>query len=241
MSLRDSTVSFLREGAVLRQIPTQAILQRQVKTERVTSLPTTNLAEGDQRFWAVGGDLILARRTSSAWEYVGQSPVVTSLPTGVPDGFQVIYTADDTNGVEWQLRYDAGTAAWRFIGGAPLHAEVTTEQTTASTSYAALTTAGPSIAVPLAGTYVIETGCRGHVDTNAGFCGMSYDIGGTAASDNDWVVANEPAGSNTSPKTQMRRRRKTFTAVTLTAKYRTSAGTAAFSNRWMSLTPVTVS
>lgn len=171
-------------------------------------------------------------------------PLVSYLPLNPQDGDEVRYLADATNGVIWLLRYRSSAPSiyrWEFVGGSVLYSEVTTEQNTSSTSYAALSTAGPSVTLPLPGDYDVDTGCRGHANTNAAYVSMSYDIGSTAASDNDWVVANEPTGSNTSPKTQMRRRRKTgLTAVTLTAKYKTSAGMAAFSNRWMSVIPVRV-
>ena len=69
---------------------------------------------------------------------------------------------------------------------------------------------------------------------------MSYDIGATAASDNDRIQETEGTAFAVGPA-MMRPRRKAFSASTiLTAKYKVSAGTAGFENRWMRLRPVTI-
>ena len=47
-------------------------------------------------------------------------PIVTTLPANPQFGEVVTYAADATNGVYWDLQYDAtGTYPWKFIGGAP--------------------------------------------------------------------------------------------------------------------------
>jgi hypothetical protein len=47
-------------------------------------------------------------------------PIVTSLPANPQFGEVVTYVADATNGVYWDLQYDAsGTYPWKFVGGAP--------------------------------------------------------------------------------------------------------------------------
>lgn len=176
---------------------------------------------------------------------VNQS-VVTTLPSSPSEGDQVIYDTD-TAGVRWHLVYDTSdgtTYPWLCIGGSPLFAEVATQETTTSATFTNLATTGPTVTPPLGGDYVVELGCRSHVDTNAGFAGMSYSIGVTAASDNDAAFGNEPAGSNTSPRNMMRRRVKAglSAAGALTAKYRVNnaANTATFESRWISITPVRV-
>lgn len=179
-----------------------------------------------------------------------QRPLVTELPVSPADGDEVRFLADADSGVVWQLRYrDKAPSAyrWEFIGGSPIYAEVTTEENygpgAGGATFGDLATSGPAVTLPLAGDYDVQHGCRAHVNGNAGFSLMSYAIGSTAASDNDAVIANEPAGDNTSPKSMARMRRKTgLSAVTLTSKYRNNntTNTGAFSSRWISVTPIRV-
>lgn len=178
------------------------------------------------------------------------TPFVTTLPVTAQDGDEVRYLADSTAGVVWHLRYRASAPSiyrWEFIGGSSLYSEVATEEvygpSGSSDTFGDLATVGPSVALPLAGDYDVQAGCRGHVNGVAGFSMMSYAIGGTAAVDADALVANEPAGDHTSPKSMARWRRKTgLDAVTLTAKYRNNNTTVAgaFSARWIAVTPVRV-
>lgn len=157
---------------------------------------------------------------------------------------------DSTNGVLWHFAYESGEATykWRFLGGPPLYSYVATAETTTSGTYAALTTAGPSIALPRAGDYDVSHGCqttKSGGTSNDSACRMSYDIGGTGAVDTDCVVA-EFSQFDTAARvleaTPSRFKRKTaLTSVTLTAKYKSEAGdTAMFSERWMKVTPVRV-
>lgn len=167
-----------------------------------------------------------------------------AAPPGSPaDGDLWLLPADATNGVEWLFKYNAGSASankWEFIGGAALYAEVATSETTSSATYAALATAGPSIALPRVGDYDVAIGC-GLLNASAGaFNFMSYDIGGTGAVDADAI--SDQTGSTSNWQQPMRTRRKAgLTAVTLTAKYKSpSATVASFQNRFMSVVPVRV-
>lgn len=169
------------------------------------------------------------------------TPFVTSLPTvNLFHGMEIIYQADATNGRNWYLKYNLNSASafkWECIGGRPLVSEVATDQTTASVSYIALGTAGPSIALPLAGDYDVEFGAVcGVSGVGNGF--MSYDTGGTAATD---AEGQQNAVVSGVANSLMRARRRTgLTAVTLTAKYRAVSGTCSFGNRWMRVMPVRV-
>jgi hypothetical protein len=128
---------------------------------------------------------------------------------------------------------------WVFMGGPALFAEVTTVQGTASTTFVALATAGPSITVPRAGDYDVEIGCRVENASTASAV-HSYDIGGTGAVDADGVI--HATTLNNGPQGGRPRRKTGLAASTaLVSKYRTTAGTAMFSNRWMRVTPVRVS
>jgi hypothetical protein len=160
----------------------------------------------------------------------------TTFPTSPVDGDIHVYPADTTNGVMWMFMYRSVPNDWEFIGGSPLFAEVTTDESTTSTSYAALATAGPSIALPFVGDYMVEIGCHSY-NSGSAQNSMSYDIGATAAADVDRVLPQVSAGGQI--YVASRPRRKTgLTAVTLTAKYKTSAGTAQFLNRWMRVVPI---
>jgi hypothetical protein len=180
--------------------------------------------------------------------------VVTSAMSGGPPSSPLdqdiwIATAVDANGTRWHFQYNAGSASaskWEYIGGAPLFALISAKETTASNVYTALTTAGPSITLPRAGDYDIETGAEVYAPINAGpgfFAVMSYDIGGTGAADIDWIASqNEVNQAQDVSNSLMRKKRQTaLAAVTLTAKYRSSSGTnSSFEKRWMAVTPVRI-
>lgn len=185
----------------------------------------------------------LYRATGSVWVPIAMFPtaVVTSLPASPVSGqICVLQTsAMATAKVRWTLQYN-GTK-WEFLGGAPFTVQVNTEETTTSTTYAALATAGPALALPVAGDYRIEHGC---LYSNSGaFSGaMSYDIGATGAVDADSWVHSTGSGIGTQATyayTASRVNIKTgLTAVTLTAKYHVGSGTGRFSNRYISVIPL---
>lgn len=177
--------------------------------------------------------------------------VFTALPAGPFHGQRITYQTSGmaTDGVRWELEYNANSGSaykWEFVGGAPLYSEVTAAETTSGShngAWAALTTAGPSIALPLTGDYLVTIGANAYATVAGHECYMSYDIGGTAASSGD-AISFWAGGVSTYSNTAhgSRTRRKTgLSAVTLTAKYRTSgANTWTFRDRWMSVTPVRV-
>ncbi len=130
-----------------------------------------------------------------------------------------------------------------FIGGSPIYAEVETSETTNSTTYVALATAGPSISVPVAGDYVVENGFVLSSNTSTGHSFMSYDIGGTGAVDADACETSVGTGGGTPDNvgTGYRKRKKSaLTAITLTSKYKVNANTNGFKKRWMALTPIAI-
>lgn len=166
----------------------------------------------------------------------------TALPSTAVDGQR--FTLVDSLSAptySWQLMYVAAKASnkWVFVGGSPGNASVATQENTTSTTYAALSTAGPSFALPYAGDYIVAQTGEALNSTADQFAIMSYDIGGTAASDDDRAVVQSATAS--APQTLYRARVKTgLTAVTLTSKYRCGAGggTAYFQFRQMMVTPI---
>ena len=166
----------------------------------------------------------------------------TTFPTSPYEGQKFTYVADSTNGVLWTFEYHATGSSydWWFTGGPPLFAEVATQENTGSANYAALTTAGPSITLPLTGDYMVQQGAAIYNSSNA-IIYMSYDIGASTATDADGILHYSGAGTNPINTAVTRIRRKTgLAASALVSKYKTSAGTAVFENRWMSVTPVRV-
>lgn len=181
---------------------------------------------------------------------VTNSVVITSgtvFPTAPADGNIFIYTADAVNRIRWAFVYNSSgtTYKWEFIGGPPLSSEVATRESTASGSYTALATAGPSVVLPFAGDYTIAVECGADNNTNGGASMMSFDIGGTGAVDADMASLAIGTGANTGSGAGVNvRRTKTktgLTAVTLTAKYRAGgASTAGFQNRRIDVLPIRV-
>jgi hypothetical protein len=166
--------------------------------------------------------------------------LVTALPASPFDGQEVILTDSLTAGTyQWRLRYVAGRASnkWLFIGGSPASAEVVTPEAISSATYVALATPGPSLAAPVAGDYFVSVGC----DIKAGASGtgyMSYDVGGTTASDNDMYAGTGRVSTEYAGGTRLRRKSLAAGAV-LVAKYRTSVSVT-FANRLLTLVPVAV-
>jgi hypothetical protein len=199
----------------------------------------------------VGNNLILTKFDNSTFDAgdvrgpagpVSYPAKVTALPGSPTDGDEVILQTSAmaalSPAISWHCKYEGASGKWEVVGGADMFAEVTTGESRSTNSYGALTTAGPSIAIPVAGIYDVEIAAS-ITTANATYVGayMSYDIGGTTASDSDAAAAQviTPGwGTRTS-----RMRRKTLTAVTLTAKYNAkSSVSCSWSERTMRVTPV---
>lgn len=168
----------------------------------------------------------------------------TSLPSSPQNGDQfLLVDSMSAPTYQWLLQYVSAKASnkWVFIGGSPGTSEVTTDEGTTSDTYAALATAGPTFAIPVAGDYLVTVGGQSYNGTS-GIAGvMSYDIGGTGAVDADAWYGNEIGNGNGGDATRTRKK-SGLTAVTLTAKYkrRSASGTTQFKNRWMSVIPVAI-
>jgi len=144
-----------------------------------------------------------------------------------------VLTADSSTATG--LKWAAVTQAVTAVGGA----EVLTNQTTTSTSYADLTTAGPAVTITT-GTSVIVliTADLGDPSNTAGFIRASFAVSGAttrAASDNEALIASGAAISTADPFGTYSRA-VVITGLTagsnvFTMKYKVSAGTASFQNR----------
>lgn len=205
------------------------------------------------RYYLVTGDPTPAnngrlwRDNGAGWdEIVTNVPVVTALPGTPYDGQEIRFLADSTNGVVWHLKYRAGSASaykWEFLGGGRLTDNIVTQQGTNSAAYVGLATAGPSVTVPLAGDFLVEIGAQVDVgNILGGVAAMSYDIGANAASDNDRIILGSVSSGTVQPGSLSRLKRQNgiLAAAALVAKYKSTAGTSNFTNRWMAVTPIRV-
>jgi hypothetical protein len=167
--------------------------------------------------------------------------LVEALPTSeAVKNDKCSYYADKANGIFWDLIYDGeGEYPWKYIGGAPLHAEIETDQSTTSGSYTALATAGPSLTVPLKGDYDVEISAR--IFGSESYGAMSYEIGGVAPSNNDAI---KNIGAVNGGVAGIRKKRKTGLAASaaLVSKYlaQTAGKSVFFSDRRMTVWPVRV-
>ena len=185
---------------------------------------------------------------------------VTALPTAPSDGMEVYFQSTTTGtgggsttmegaGVVWHLRYrEAGASGKKWeviaaprIGDSIGNGTIATGESTASTTYTALTTAGPVVTLPLAGDYEVTLGFTGYNGNTSAVSSMSYDIGVTGAVDADAVqVGQSNAAANAYAAATKTRLKTGLTAVTLTSKYKASAGTSAFWNRYLVVRPTRV-
>ena len=172
---------------------------------------------------------------------------VTVLPASPFDG-QVIALAVDLTGAagtangSWMFRYDAniaGSYKWAFLGGGPMAANVDTDESFTATAYGAGQPAtGMSITLPLAGIYVVTHGCC-IAPALTQVAVMSYAIGATAASDNDYVRADANTSAGVTYTSVSRTNFKTVSSAStaLTAKFSCTAGTQTVQRRHISAVP----
>lgn len=206
-----------------------------------------------QTTWVDGGPPAVSASQLQRMEsgiYLSSAPVVTSLPTTPVDGQECNYIADATNGVIWHLVYRSATGKWHMTGGPAMYAEVANGGNgVPSTAYGDLGTAGPSLVLPLAGTYVLEYGYMGYFsnqsNANARAVGSPL-VGGAGPFDQNAIFMGPgfaiPAGQQ---HNQHAARGKLFTGITAGStaamKFRyENQSPALVDNRWLKATPVMV-
>ncbi len=172
-------------------------------------------------------------------------PLVTQLPSNPTVGDTVMYAADATNGVYWNLYYDGiGSYPWKYVGGPPLLDLVSASgETTTSSSYTALATAGPTLTLPLAGDYDVNISAQTASTAAAHYAGFSsYDVGATAANDAWAVMFGVNYGPGYGSNADRTYRHTGLAASTsLVAKYRTPQSVQVYFNeRILTATPVRV-
>ncbi len=165
-------------------------------------------------------------------------PIVTALPANPQFGEVVTYVADATNGVYWDLQYDAsGTYPWKFIGGAVLRDYQPGLVTTATSSVTS-----PSLSIPLPGDYRFDYGALVAPSSAGNYAsvqpwwnstvlpGLSSDQAECAHGVGPYY-ASIASGGIVSTLT---------TTGTVSFRHGSVSGTASFQRRWMEITPVRV-
>lgn len=83
-----------------------------------------------------------------------------SLPGAPVDGQDYYYVVDSATGTEWHLKYRAGSPnaqKWELAGGQPWFNRMDTAQTVTAAAGSYQAGIGPTLTVPLTGTYMVTT------------------------------------------------------------------------------------
>lgn len=184
-------------------------------------------------------------RGDGTWAVAGLKTTVSTLaggPPGSPADTDIwVATAVDANGTRWVFQYNAGSASaskWEFIGGSPARVDIATDESTASTTYVDLTTAGPSFTLARAGDY----DCVIHIETynNTSGAGNLAAIkrGAAATSDNDSVTTViQTTGSAYGGISRPIAITGAAASDVLKMQYRVGSGTGNFRKRALLVTP----
>ena len=171
-------------------------------------------------------------------------PQVTEFPSSPYNGQIVLFEV--TSGLRWAFVYNKNSAEsnkWEFIGGPPLVAQDDDQGTRASTSYGDLTGSGtgPTLTLPMPGVYNITVEHLVANDTANTINIMSFDVGGTVATDGDGAYSGTTTNLVT-VKAIDTAWHKVIPAwgEILTAKYRVSGSNGYFEGRRLSAIPVRV-
>ena len=167
----------------------------------------------------------------------------TTLPASPVDGQEAILVDSLTNPTyQWRFRYNAGSSSaykWEFVGGTPLSAEVYTLETTTSATYADLATVGPQVTLPRAGDWDVAFGfhCFNSLGAATTMKGAAK-FGAIATGDTEGATITTPPQAST----EMTASRYLFMPARAASdlvklQYLTTAGTASFRRRWLTVTP----
>lgn len=137
----------------------------------------------------------------------------TTLPSSPVDGQVFSLIVDDTNGAEWQMRWDAAKGVWRCMGSNPLTVYVASVNGAAAqavtTSYVAVT-GGPSVTLPSVGSALdvaFDFGSQpfGGAATSAVAFLLGLSINGAAPRASDPVIDEFQSGAAIGTRTSMAR------------------------------------
>ena len=185
----------------------------------------------------------------SGLAYGSTPPIVTALPSNPQFGDVVTYIADATNGVAWNLQYDAtGTYPWKFVGGAALIAGNATggygiSEIGPTTTFVQTLTGSPSITLPLAGDYRARVTAVGRCSNSSTAPGLWISFGGATCP--NWNSSDSIATGITGGSAHPLAANKTGTVTagqTVTLNYTNAnlSGSATFFNIRLDAIPVRV-
>ncbi len=124
----------------------------------------------------------------------------------------------------------------------PSTAQVTTSQTTTSTSYTNLATTGPQVATLTTGSKVLVWFMAQMKHSTSGECSVSVEVtgAGTVSASDDWRLMESGVTSSNDNRFGICHLFTNLTpgSNTFTMKYRTNTGTATFSNRDLIVIPL---
>ena len=175
-----------------------------------------------------------AQRTLFKPRVVTTQAELSKLSETATDGDECYALADAANGVMWRLRFRAASTSayrWEFVGGAALRQGVeTAESVAASGAYQNLTTAGPQVTLPLAGTYDIAFEAEFQNTTTGANHYLSYDLGSTGATDAVGIGSN-PWAANVPFPIGRRRQISAAAGDLLNLRYKAGGGTHQWGKR----------
>lgn len=173
------------------------------------------------------------------------SEPVTSLPTtDLYVGRRIVYVADSTNGVHWDLVYDGvGSYPWKYVGGAAMHDRENTDSGTGSAAFVDLTGGQPQVTLPLAGEYECFHGANCYMNAGAPASPqaglfVTTDLAPGVTNALIWRVENN--GLQNWTLTTLVQFTATASGRIVKQQYLTNAGTAQFRWRWLRVTPIRV-
>lgn len=147
----------------------------------------------------------IERGIADAHGGVASPPLVTALPVAPVDGQEVLFLADEPNGIIWRLRYRAlkpdgnpnpSAYKWEFVGGSDQYRQNVASVSVASTGVAN-DLGGPEVTLPLSGDYHIIFGARVQEPGAAGRdCSLFLYVNG--AWTNEYLGLSTIAGAPTS-------------------------------------------
>lgn len=165
-------------------------------------------------------------------------PLVTQLPSNPTVGDTVIYAADATNGIYWNLYYDGiGSYPWKYVGGPPLHDFTNSGFGFTSTSFTT-DTVYTGYTIPLAGDYTVETTVLGYNTT--AFQWWLWKPNGCSYPAADEYGARVSQANNGNYEVASTIQQVTLTTGTLNAVARVVGATGQVADRSITATPIRV-
>ena len=230
----------LANSIVSSDIATGTIADTDIASAAAISYSKLNLSGS-----VTNGDLAGGIKGNNLALNIGPSP-----PSSPSNGDLWIYTDSPGTGYYWMFVYDSSetTYKWKFIGGAPLIGENSSDNTfTDNGTVQDASTPGPSVTLPRAGDYEVVAQAALFFATQAAlrvmehFCVASSGtwLNGTATS---VFASNETTAGRLIAGSGKNRLRGASASATITMKYvaETDTGTAHTSDRAIYVKPIRV-